>query len=145
MTTGSTMISTTSSRLPPISTSSTPARLSIFSLRSREILSRVRSGTGPASETVNTGNNATFISCTTGSSVSAGRLDFAMSTFSRTSASAVPASKPASNSSVTEPWLSVAVLVMSLTPAMLCSSVSIGRINSRSLSSGEIPSWFIDT
>ena len=140
MTTGSTMISRTSSRSPPILTSSTPACDSIFSFKSLAIFSRLRSGIGPASETVITGNSATLISLTVGSSVSLGRFDLAISTFSRTSARAVPGSKPASNSSSTEPWLSVPVLVIFFTPGMFCSSLSMGRSSKRSLSSGEMPS-----
>ena len=108
--------------------------------RSRARPTRLRSGIGPDSETVSTGNSATLISLTVGSSVASGRSDLAVSTFSRTSSSARALSKPAKNSSITEAWPSDAVLVTVLMPSMDRSSRSIGRTSSRSASSGEMPS-----
>ena len=101
---------------------------------------RLRSGIGPDNETVSTGNRATLISFTVGSSVSAGRSDLTVSTFSRTSSRARLPSKPAENSSITEAWPSDAVLFTVLMPSMDRSACSIGRTSNRSASSGEMPS-----
>ena len=68
-----------------------------------------------------------LISCTHGSSVSAGSSALAMSTFSRTSVSAWSASKPASNSRITTALPSDAVARISLSPSIVRSSFSIGR------------------
>lgn len=84
-------------------------------------------------------------SLTRGSSVSAGSSARAISTFSRTSRNARSESNPASNSSVSEPYPSAAVARISLMPSIERSSFSIGRINRRSASSGEMPSWVMVT
>ena len=128
-----------SSRSPPMSTSNTPVNPSILSFKSFAIRRTTRSGTSPESAILNTGNNATLTSLIEGSSVSAGNLLFAVSTFSRTSRSAWSESKPASNSSVTDACPSPAIARISLIPSIDLSSFSIGRANKRSASSGEIP------
>ncbi len=134
------MISMTSSRLPAISTFKTSGIDSIASFNSRANLSKARSGISPARVTTRMGNNATLTSLITGSSVPAGNFAFAISTFCNTSCKARSLSNPASNSSIIEAWPSEAVAVISFKPSIVRSSFSIGRIKSRSPSSGEIPS-----
>ncbi len=95
------MISIACSRSPPIPASSTPGSASSLSRKRWDSLTRVASGTLPDSATVRIGNSEVLTSLTRGSSVSAGSLALAMSTFSRTLRSAVSLSKPASNSRVT--------------------------------------------
>ena len=96
-------ISTRSSRLPEILASSTLSMPSILSRRSRANCCSVRSGTSPDRLTISTGNRLKLTSWTEGSSASSGNSALAMSTLLRTSFSAFCASKPASNSSTTEP------------------------------------------
>ena len=79
-------------------------------------------------------------SLTVGSSVSPGNFALALSTFSRTSCSALSVLMPASNSSCTFAPPSYALAVISLMPSIERSSCSMGRTSSRSASSGEIPS-----
>ncbi len=139
------MISSTSSRSPPISTSRISGMASICSFKRRAIPTSTDSGTGPDRPIDNTGNSATLISLTVGSFASAGSLARAASTFTRTSASALSALKPASNSSITEAWPSLATEVIFLMPSSERNSCSIGRTSNRSPSSGLMPSSDIDT
>ena len=132
--------SSNSSLSPPISTSRTPDNASISNLSLCAIFNKVRSGTGPEKTTVSTGNKDTLTSVTRGSSLPGGSSAFARSTFSRTSNSALSASKPASNSKVTEPKPCAAVERISFSPSILLSSFSSGRTNSRSASCGAMPS-----
>ena len=143
---GSTITSSRSSRSPPISTSSTSFSASSRSRRSLASRTRARSETGPERLTVTTGlTSAMVTSWTVGSSVSPGSFALARLTASRTSVSARLGSKPATNSRVTEAWPSPADAFISLTPSMDRSSRSIGRTSIRSASSGDMPSWLMET
>ncbi|MNG14801.1 hypothetical protein D3C84_985870 [compost metagenome] len=100
---------------------------------------------GPDRPIDSTGNSATLTSLTVGSSASSGSLLRALSTFSRTSISAALASKPASNSRVTEACPSLASERISLTASRLRNSCSSGLTSRRSASSGLIPSRLTET
>ena len=119
---------------------------SILSLILRAKVIKPRSVTAPDNITVNAASWLAIVtSLTTGSSVSLGSLAFAKVTLSRTSASASLGSSPAINSKVTEAWPSPALERISLMPAMDLSSFSMGLTSMRSASSGEMPSWIIET
>ena len=97
--TGLMTASKTSSRAPEILASSTPGTLSIASLRSRALCSRVRSLTAsPPTETVITGKSEADTSRIIGSSAELGNLTLPRSTASRTSSTAWSGSKLESNS-----------------------------------------------
>ncbi len=99
----STRISSTSLRSPPMSTFRIPGTDSSRSLMRRAACTIWRSGTGPYSAAVSTGNSEKLISITFGSSASAGNSGLASSTALRTSAIALSMSSPAANSSDIDP------------------------------------------
>src|SRR5690606_5088986 len=80
-----------------------------------------------------------------GSSASVGKNERAASTRSRTSCRARRASKPASNSSMTDAWPSLEIDTISFTPSSERSSCSSGLTSSRSASSGLMPSKVTET
>ena len=86
------------------------------------------------------GSGLGLSSDTMGSLVSCGNSAFARSTASRTSAKACLILSPTSNSAVIITAPSRAVALTSSSPSKILSSFSIGLINNRAPSSGEIPS-----